>query len=237
MLAHRLACRPSIKPTLTKRLMFVRLRLVFVGLTQQTRHLEPVLVQCWSTVNDAGPTLTQHWLNVSRVLCYTATVWQHRESAAPPGGQAAHHRAWRRERAAGDHGTAISNPQGTVVDVPSAAVLAPPRTGNHHASGSVSPARKQWDSLQDPDSESPWFSRLTESQPAGSQTQNTRVPIRNRDSTPPLIQTVEPTGISRFKGPSLASGLTRKVIRQPPNPGSGSLSARSFTAWSRLRDR
>ena len=32
---------------------------------QQTRHIEPLLVQCWSTVYDACPTLSQQWLNVS----------------------------------------------------------------------------------------------------------------------------------------------------------------------------
>ena len=38
------------------------------GLVQQTRYIEPLLVQCWSTVYDAGPTLNQQWLNVSCLL-------------------------------------------------------------------------------------------------------------------------------------------------------------------------
>ena len=35
---------------------------------QQTRDIEPLLWQCWSTVYDAGPTLTQQWFNVSCLL-------------------------------------------------------------------------------------------------------------------------------------------------------------------------
>ena len=33
--------------------------------TQQTRDSHPLLVQCWSSVYDAGPTLNQQWANVS----------------------------------------------------------------------------------------------------------------------------------------------------------------------------
>ena len=33
--------------------------------SQQTRGIEPLLVQCWSTFYDAGPTLNQQWLNAS----------------------------------------------------------------------------------------------------------------------------------------------------------------------------
>ena len=35
---------------------------------QQTRDIEPLLVQCWASVYDAGPTLNQQWLNVSCLL-------------------------------------------------------------------------------------------------------------------------------------------------------------------------
>ena len=35
-----------------------------IKLIQQTRGIEPMLFQCWSTVYDGGPTLKQHWLNV-----------------------------------------------------------------------------------------------------------------------------------------------------------------------------
>ena len=35
---------------------------------QQTRHVEPMLVQCWLTVYDVGPALNQHWFNVSCLL-------------------------------------------------------------------------------------------------------------------------------------------------------------------------
>ena len=33
-------------------------------LTQLAWDVDPMLVQCWSTVCDAGPTLNQHWFNV-----------------------------------------------------------------------------------------------------------------------------------------------------------------------------
>ena len=31
---------------------------------QQTREVTPMQGQCWASVVDAGPTLTQHWVNV-----------------------------------------------------------------------------------------------------------------------------------------------------------------------------
>ena len=36
--------------------------------TQQTKDLGTMLDQCWSIVYDAGPTLIQHWVNVSCLL-------------------------------------------------------------------------------------------------------------------------------------------------------------------------
>ena len=36
--------------------------------TQPTRDIYPLLDQCWATVNDAGPTLVQHWVDVSCLL-------------------------------------------------------------------------------------------------------------------------------------------------------------------------
>ena len=36
--------------------------------SQQTRDIIPMLVQCWFTVYDAGPTLNQQWDNVSCLL-------------------------------------------------------------------------------------------------------------------------------------------------------------------------
>ena len=33
--------------------------------TTQTRVFHPMLIQCWPTVCDAGPTLIQRWVNVS----------------------------------------------------------------------------------------------------------------------------------------------------------------------------
>ena len=40
-----------------------------VSVSQQTRGIQPMLIQCWSSVFDAGPTLKQHWLNASCLLC------------------------------------------------------------------------------------------------------------------------------------------------------------------------
>ena len=37
------------------------------GPAQQTRDIAPLLVQCWSIVYDAGPTLNRQWVNVSCV--------------------------------------------------------------------------------------------------------------------------------------------------------------------------
>ena len=39
---------------------------------QQTRDADTTLVQCWSIVCDAGPTLNQHWVNVPCLLAYYA---------------------------------------------------------------------------------------------------------------------------------------------------------------------
>ena len=46
--------------------------------SQQTRDIHPRLIQCWSTVCDAGPTLYQHWVNVSRLL--GGIWWGHLDS-------------------------------------------------------------------------------------------------------------------------------------------------------------
>ena len=39
-----------------------------IAITQQTRDIEPLLVQCWASVVDGGPALNQQWLNVSCLL-------------------------------------------------------------------------------------------------------------------------------------------------------------------------
>ena len=36
--------------------------------SQETRDIEALLVQCWASVVDGGPTLNQQWLNVSCLL-------------------------------------------------------------------------------------------------------------------------------------------------------------------------
>ena len=38
------------------------------GTSQQTRDVDVMLVWCWASVADGGPTLNQHWHNVSCIL-------------------------------------------------------------------------------------------------------------------------------------------------------------------------
>ena len=45
--------------------------LVFAG---RSRDIQPMLAQCWSSVADDGPTLRQHWLNISCLLNSIATI-------------------------------------------------------------------------------------------------------------------------------------------------------------------
>ena len=72
------------------------------GHSQQTRVIDPMLVQCWTTVSDGGPTLRQHRASVScdptrppvtsmiykRVLCWAnielilGQFWVHNSRSA-----------------------------------------------------------------------------------------------------------------------------------------------------------
>ena len=36
---------------------------IYSTLPKQTRNAHPVLVYCWASVCDAGPTINQHWMN------------------------------------------------------------------------------------------------------------------------------------------------------------------------------
>ena len=38
------------------------------SLTQQTRDIHPMLFQCWANIEDGGPTLEQHGVNVLCLL-------------------------------------------------------------------------------------------------------------------------------------------------------------------------
>ena len=38
---------------------------------QQTRHIHPMLDQCWVDVVDGGPALVKHWVDVSCLLSWT----------------------------------------------------------------------------------------------------------------------------------------------------------------------
>ena len=66
-------------------------KLKYLNLSQQTRDIDPKLDQCWATVYDAGPTLVQHWGDVSclpgkgmDVPAYTCpevrTLYEHSEN-------------------------------------------------------------------------------------------------------------------------------------------------------------
>ena len=37
----------------------------WLGTAPRTRYTDPMLSQCWSSVYDAGPTLSQNWVSVS----------------------------------------------------------------------------------------------------------------------------------------------------------------------------
>ena len=47
--------------------------------TWKTRDIEPMLVECWSSICDAGPTFKQHWFSVScflgRAMWHTVKGW------------------------------------------------------------------------------------------------------------------------------------------------------------------
>ena len=38
--------------------------------SQCTRYTDPMLVQCWASVEDDGPTLNQHWVSVLCLLSW-----------------------------------------------------------------------------------------------------------------------------------------------------------------------
>ena len=70
MLGHSVRRCSSIKPALFEYIVFSDYRCSVIQsiLTQQTRDINPMMVQCWSTVCDAGPTLYLHWVNVPCLL-------------------------------------------------------------------------------------------------------------------------------------------------------------------------
>ena len=41
---------------------------ISAGSSQQTRDIRRTLLQCWANVCGAGPTLKQHWVNISCLL-------------------------------------------------------------------------------------------------------------------------------------------------------------------------
>ena len=59
MLVQRRRRWTNIKPALIQGVVFT------------TQHLEPMLIYCWFSVVDGGPTLNQHWF---RVLCWDITA-------------------------------------------------------------------------------------------------------------------------------------------------------------------
>ena len=57
--------RPTLDPEIDHQQFVIKL-----VITRQTRYIAPMLVQCRTTVYDAGPTLNQNWVNV---LCLLGT--------------------------------------------------------------------------------------------------------------------------------------------------------------------
>ena len=53
-----------------------RLNITLKKCTQETRDIEPLLVQCWDGIIDGGPTLNQQWLNVSARWVWTTQLIQ-----------------------------------------------------------------------------------------------------------------------------------------------------------------
>ena len=47
---------------------YQHMRATIPGPSQQTRYIEPMLVYCWADVADDGPTLNEHWFNVTCLL-------------------------------------------------------------------------------------------------------------------------------------------------------------------------
>ena len=53
-------------------------------LSQQTRRLDPMLFQCWSSAIGGGPILKQHWVKSSRLLgCTQVSVYTHPSPSRP----------------------------------------------------------------------------------------------------------------------------------------------------------
>ena len=71
-----LQCWPNIDLVLVRvddlitstSLLFTRNRAYAHVPVQQTREINPMLVQCWASIVDGGPTLYQHWLDASCLL-------------------------------------------------------------------------------------------------------------------------------------------------------------------------
>ena len=71
-----MTCSHLFKPTFT----FWRFTQLFIILnltSQQTRDVQPMLAQCWATGCEAGPTFSQHWLNISCFLSHIPTPIVH----------------------------------------------------------------------------------------------------------------------------------------------------------------
>ena len=69
MLAHSLRRWPSIKPALVQRFVFAGLRS-----TQLTQNISITFAQCWTNVEDVGPTLYKCYTNVVCLLGIAADL-------------------------------------------------------------------------------------------------------------------------------------------------------------------
>ena len=72
------ACKSSHKPNnlyfnIINRIQQVACRGVCIS--QQTRDVDPTLVQCWADVVDGGTTLSQHWVSLSCLLGIDSSMY------------------------------------------------------------------------------------------------------------------------------------------------------------------
>ena len=65
MLTQRLRRWSNIRTSLFQRVVFAG---ITTSTTKKTRYNEPMLVYCWASFVDAGPTISQHWFIVSCLL-------------------------------------------------------------------------------------------------------------------------------------------------------------------------
>ena len=61
----------TITSAITTKCCDIERRLNGCVITQQTRDIDPILIQCWASVEDDGPVLIQEWVDVFCTLLLT----------------------------------------------------------------------------------------------------------------------------------------------------------------------